>query len=151
MISAFFFKQLSKFNQVSPRNVSTKLLRNILGNGNRSKSGANIHINYKIFIKKHIQYYYKKIHNSIPIQAIRMKINIQVFSYPLNNFTYSSFAHLVWPKCSNYVMKVKNKSRFNIITKKFITPYLFKLDAWKLISKYFHTHWTTLLIHLLHI
>ena len=36
----------------------------------------------------------------------------------LNNFTYAPFACLVWPKCSNYVVKVKNKSRFSIIQKK---------------------------------
>jgi hypothetical protein len=29
----------------------------------------------------------QKLHNSIPIQARRMKINIQVFPYSLNNFT----------------------------------------------------------------
>src|SRR5947209_16354532 len=43
------------------------------------------------------------------------KFNIQVFPYLLNNFTYAPFTHLVWPKCSNYIMKVKNKSRFIII------------------------------------
>ena len=75
-----------------------------------------------------------------------MKINIQVFPYLLNNFTYAPFVCLVWPKCSNYVIKVKNRTRFSII--QCITPYLFKLDAWKLISKYFHTCWTTLLKHL---
>ena len=71
----------------------------------------------KFLWKKHVQYYYKKMHNSIPIQARQMKINIQVFPYLLNNFTYSPFTHLVWPKCSNYVIKVKNKSRFSIIQK----------------------------------
>jgi len=45
-------------------------------------------------------------------------------------------------------MNVKNKTRFSIIQKKSITPYPFKLDAQKLISKYFHTCWTTLLMHL---
>ena len=80
-------------------------------------SGANIHINYKIFIKKHVQYYYKKNHNYIFIQAKHTKINIQVFPYLLNNFTYAPFACLDWPKCSNYVVNVKNKSRFSIIQK----------------------------------
>ena len=97
-------------------------------------SGANIHIDYKIFIKKHVQYYYKKIHNSILIQARYMKINIHVFPYLLNNFTYALFARLVWPKCLNYVMKVKNKLRFSIIQKKCTTPYPFKLDTQKLIN-----------------
>ena len=59
----------------------------------------------------------KQMHNSIPIQARRMKINIQVFPYLLYNFTYTPFAHLVWPKCSSYVVKVKNKSCFSIIQK----------------------------------
>src|SRR5581483_6644074 len=80
-------------------------------------SGANIHINYKIFIKKHVQYYYKKMNNSITIQVRRTKINIQVFPYLLNNFTYASFACLDWPKCSNYVVNVKNKLHFSIIQK----------------------------------
>src|SRR5581483_7155555 len=80
-------------------------------------SRANIHINYKIFIKKHVQYYYKKMHNSIPIQVRCMKFNIQVFPYLLNNLTYAPFACLVWPKCSNYVVNVKNKSCFSIIQK----------------------------------
>jgi len=37
----------------------------------------------------------QKMHNSIPIQARLIKINIQVIPYPLNNFTYAPFAHLV--------------------------------------------------------
>src|SRR5581483_6567531 len=60
----------------------------------------------------------QKNHNSIFIQARCTKINIQIFSYLLNNFTYAPFTCLVWPKCSNYVVKVKNKSRFSIIQKK---------------------------------
>src|SRR5581483_12468473 len=58
---------------------------------------------------------FKKIHNSIFIQARCTKINIQVFLYLLNNFTYAPFACLDWPKCSNYFVNVKNKSRFSII------------------------------------
>src|ERR1700743_3802563 len=50
----------------------------------------------------------QKMHNSITIQARRTKINIQVFPYLLNNFTYEPLACLVRLKCSNYVMKVKN-------------------------------------------
>jgi len=37
----------------------------------------------------------QKLHNSIPIQARRMKINIQVLPYLLNNFTYAPFTRLV--------------------------------------------------------
>ena len=55
---------------------------------------ANFHINVilrfiKIFIKKKTcsSIITRKIHNSITIQAGLMKINIQVFSYLLNNFT----------------------------------------------------------------
>src|SRR5581483_6117547 len=59
----------------------------------------------------------QKNHNSIFIQDRHTKINIQVFPYLLNNFTYASFVCLVWPKCSNYVVNVKNKSRFSIIQK----------------------------------
>src|SRR5581483_10874658 len=54
---------------------------------------------------------FKKNHNSMFIQARCTKINIQVFPYLLNNFTYAPFACLVWPKCLNYIMKVKNKLR----------------------------------------
>ena len=93
----------------------------------------------------------KKIHNSISIQARRMKINIQVFPYLLNNFTYAPFAHLVWSKCSNYVVKVKTNRVLVLFKKKCITPYLFKPDARELIFKYFHTCWTILLMHLLRV
>src|SRR5947199_350227 len=61
----------------------------------------------------------QKNHNSIFIQARCTKINIQVFPYLLNNFTYEPFAYLVCLKCSNYVVKVKNKSRFSIIQKNY--------------------------------
>jgi len=37
----------------------------------------------------------QKINNSIPIQARYMKINIQVFPYLFNNFTYAPFIRLV--------------------------------------------------------
>src|SRR5581483_2083751 len=94
--------------------------------------------NYVVNVKNKLRLVLKN-HNSISIQARCTKINIQVFPYLLNNFTYASFACLVWPKCSNYVMKVKNKLRFSIIQKKIITSYSFKLDVKKLISKYFHT------------
>src|SRR5436853_6486719 len=81
----------------------------------------------------------KIMHNSISIQARRTKINNQVFPYLLNNFTYAPFTCLDWPKCSNYVVNVKNKSRFSIIQKKIITQYSFKLDEQKLILNYFNT------------
>src|SRR5581483_11079468 len=74
--------------------------------------------NYVVNVKNKSRFsIIQKNHNSIFIQAGRTKINIQVFPYLLNNFTYASFTCLDWTKCSNYVVNVKNKSCFSIIQK----------------------------------
>ena len=73
----------------------------------------------------------KNKHNFMNIQAISIKIDIWLVPYLLNNFTYSYFACLVWPKCWNYAMKLKKAhARGTVISCKSIHISMNIKDSW---------------------
>ena len=75
---------------------------------------------------------------SMSIWASLIEIDIWALPYLLNNFTYASYACFAWPKCWNYVIKLKKPRAWhsNFNKDKYISmniwASLIKIDIWVL-------------------
>src|SRR2546423_454661 len=60
----------------------------------------------------------KNVYNFITINCILLKIYMKIVSHLLNNFQLILKVDLLWPKSSNYALKLKKKcSAVNTVTK----------------------------------
>ena len=77
----------------------------------------------------------KNSYNFMSINCTLLKIYMQIVSNPLNNFQLILKVDLLWPKSSNYALKLKKYATISIVRKPFITSWPLTVPCWKSIYK----------------
>ena len=94
--------------------------------------------NYALKLKKKcsaVNTVTKNSYNFISINCTLLKIYMQIVSNPLNNFQLILKVNLLWPKSSNYALKLKKYATISIVRKSFITSWPLTVPCWKSIYK----------------
>ena len=82
--------------------------------------------NYALMLKKKcdaVNTVTKNSYNFTSINCTLLKIYIRIVSNPLNNFQLILKVNLLWPKSSNYALKLKKYATISTVRKIFITSW----------------------------